>query len=249
MEKAAEPDQVYFSEAVRTSIPKAEIPCDYVGEFEFKGIPEKVRLYKTAFSNTPIVRDRVALVNTNFVGLSALSEKYTWDVIQPMVDETVGIILSASRAFGGTKRDTNSGRCFLSFESVGNAISAISKWNKDINNIEDIGGQNVKIEIRSSIHWGTLHVMRNTIMGKDMHIAETLCALGYGNEILLTQPVVDAAKAENVSTNNIIGIPLSSLRQCSSRKKWTDKYSELKIYKIDLDALTVNKKDEEKSSK
>jgi len=103
MEKAAEPDQVYFSEAVRTSIPKAEIPCDYVGEFEFKGIPEKVRLYKTAFSNTPIVRDRVALVNTNFVGLSALSEKYTWDVIQPMVDETVGIILSASRAFEGIK--------------------------------------------------------------------------------------------------------------------------------------------------
>lgn len=234
MEKQAEPDQVYFSEAVKTSIPRAEIPYDFVGSFEFKGIHGKVNIYKSSFSNTPVIRDRVALVNTNFVGLSDLSDKYTWDVIQPVVDDAVGIVLSSCREFGDNKRGTNSGRCFLSFNSITDAINAITKWTNDLNNLDIKNKNNINVKMRTSVHWGTLHVMRNTIMGKDMHITEVLCALGFGDEILLTEPAVNAAKAENLNTYQMIRIPVLELRVCSSRSKWQNKFENINIYKIDL---------------
>ena len=115
MEKTATPDEVYFSETVRRIIPQAEIPHESVGQFEFKGIPEKAQIYRTCFGQTPVVRERVALVQTNFVDVPGLAEAHGWDIVHPVLDEATDAIVTNTRLNGGTNRGVMQIGCFLSF--------------------------------------------------------------------------------------------------------------------------------------
>ena len=46
IESVTPPGEIYLSESVNMSVNKAEVQTDFVGEFELKGIKEKVQLYR-----------------------------------------------------------------------------------------------------------------------------------------------------------------------------------------------------------
>ncbi len=234
LEKAANVDEVYFSEAVRLMLPGGEIPHERVGEFEFKGIPGRVWVYRTCYGQTPIVRERVALLQTNFVGVQGLADEFGWEAVHPVLDEMTGTIAEATRAQGGTSWGALQVGSFLTFARLMPALHAVRAWTATSAQIE-CGQLTRRLpKVRSALHWGTLHVMKHTIMGRDIDLVRTLAALGAGEEVLLTADAVRVAEDEGMPRAWFRTIDPAKLRDCGSRTRWVGKFQAPPVYAIDL---------------
>lgn len=236
MEKAAAADEVYFSSTVRDVIPRAEVPHEYVGSYEFKGLPEKVEIYRTCFGQTPVVRERTVLVQTNFVGANDLAERYGWDFVHPVLDAITTVIIDAVRGHGGTNRGVMQTGAFLTFRSVRQALDAVREWTDRAVQVRPQNQPEQEFLVRVAIHWGTLHVMKHTMMGEDIDVLRTLVPLGFGHEALLTGAAVDAAFAEGLPASEFMATGTDQLRECGSKDRWLRRFSHIPLYRIECHA-------------
>ncbi|OGY42801.1 MAG: hypothetical protein A2Y67_03695 [Candidatus Buchananbacteria bacterium RBG_13_39_9] len=70
IEAIAEPNEVYFTEAVYLTMNKNEIPTAEVGHRKLKGIPEEIKVYKVMSEQTNLIRaklkrEQMAMANAN----------------------------------------------------------------------------------------------------------------------------------------------------------------------------------------
>lgn len=70
IEAIAEPNEVYFTEAIYLTMNKNEIPTAEVGHRKLKGIPEEIKVYKVMSEQTNLIRaklkrEQMALANAN----------------------------------------------------------------------------------------------------------------------------------------------------------------------------------------
>jgi class 3 adenylate cyclase len=196
MEKIATADEVYLSEVVRSIVPRAEVPTELAGTYEFKGIGDQIPVYRTCFGTSPVVRERLVLVHINFVGVQRLADEFGWDTVHPRLDEITARIIASTREAGGTNRGVGETGCLLSFPSVGSALGAYTHWATAAAETKAPPARCFSVGVRCAIHWGTLNVMRFTVMGRDIEVVRTLAALGTEQQILLTAAAVDCARAE-----------------------------------------------------
>lgn len=227
MEKAAEPDEVYFSEAVRMLLNPAEIPWEPVGDFEFHGITGRVRLYRTAFGQTPVVRERAVLVQTNFVSVQDLADAHGWDVAHPALDAATGALLEAARRHGGTNRGTLQLGSFFTFPDVSSCLSALGEAADAIRSIRMDGDG---VGVRVGVHVGTLHIMRHTMMGRDIDITRTIAALGGAGDVLFTGAAIAAGQGENAPLPGVGPLGLADLRECGSKRRWLSRYADMPVF-------------------
>ncbi len=232
MEKVAEPEEVYFSEAVRLVISGAEIPYELVGEFEFKGITNTAKVYRTCFGQSPVVREQVALVQTNFVGVLDLADKLGWDAVHPTLDRITGRVVEAARLRGGTTRGTLQVGTFQTFDGLKPALQAVQAWTAELTGSDLARVADTTISVRVGIHWGTLHVMRHTMMGRDIEVVRTLSALAFGGEALLTGLAVEVGVAEGLQATLFQIIDASLLRECGSKRRWLDRFHETPVFAV-----------------
>lgn len=237
MEKAAEADEVYFSEAVRRVISGAEIPYEVVGDFEFKGIKEAATVYRTCFGQSPVVRERVALVQTNFVGVHDLADEYGWDRVHPTLDRITAAILEAARLQGGTTRGTLQVGTFQTFDGLKPALKAVQAWTAELTSSDLPRVGDTTVRVRVGIHWGTLHVMRHTMMGIDIDVTRMLSALAFGAEALLTGSAVEVAVSEGVQATLFHILEASQLRECGSKGRWLQRFHEIPAFAVKFDDL------------
>lgn len=233
MEKAAAAEEVYFSATVRGVIPHAEVPHEYVGSYEFKGLPEKMEIYRTCFGQTPVVRERTVLVQTNFVGANDLAERYGWDFVHPVLDAITTAVIDATRLHGGTSRGVMQTGSFLTFRSVKQALAAVREWTEQASQLRPQGDADKEFLVRVAIHWGTLHVMKHTMMGEDIDVLRTLAPLGFGHEVLMTGVAVDAAVAEGCPAHDFVATDIAFLRDCGSRTRWIRRFPNIPVFKVE----------------
>ena len=236
MEKVAQPDEVYFSSTVRESIPRSEVSSEFVGDFEFKGLPDKIKVYRSCFGQTPIVRERTIFVQTNFVHVNQLADELGWDVVHPAFDDITAAIIAATRKHGGTNRGVMQTGCFLTFETVERALAAAVEWQDGIERVRHRHKRD-DIAVRTAIHRGTLHLMRYTLMGEDIDVVRTLAALGFGDDILITGAALNSIVELNGKTM-FREESAQNLRDCNSRKRWAEKFSSITVYRSDLQAAS-----------
>ena len=235
IEKVAQPDEVYFSSTVRGAIPRSEVPSELVGEFEFKGLPEPTSIYKSCFGQTPIVQEQTILVQTNFAHTNQLADELGWDVVHPILDEITAAIIDAARRNTGINRGVMQTGCFLTFQSVENALTAATEWQAVVT---DVNRRifNGRFAVRTAIHRGTLHLMRYTMMGEDIDIIRTLSVTGHGHDVLITEPAAVSMNKEHhgYSINPVKPV---ELRECNSRMRWVNKYQSIPIYRTVISTL------------
>jgi hypothetical protein len=70
IEAIAEPNEIYFTEAVYLTMNKNEIPTAEVGHRKLKGIPEEIKVYKVMSEQTNLIRaklkrEQMAIANAN----------------------------------------------------------------------------------------------------------------------------------------------------------------------------------------
>lgn len=237
MEKAASPDEVYFSETVRQLLSRAEIPHERAGEYEFKGIEGRAVVYRTCFGQTPVVRERITLAHTAFVGVQDLADRLGWDAVHPVLDAATGAIIEATRKSGGTNRGVTPVGCLLSFPDVRSALLAARGWTETLAALPAASVPRDEIKVRAALHWGTLHVMKYTMMGRDLDILRTLVALGEGEEILFTEDAAQVALAEGLAQGLLAPVPADHLRESASRSRWARKFAGTPIHKLPLARL------------
>lgn len=239
MEKAADSGEVYFSEAVRRVMGPGEIPYEPVGEFEFKGISEKARIYRTCFGQTPVVRERVVLVQTNFVGVQELADQFGWDVVHPVLDRCTDMMLEAVRRQEGTNRGALQIGCFFTFNAVKSCLRAVKDWDSALSQLETGRLAHEVVKIRVGVHLGTLHVMKHTMMGQDIDMVRTLSALGSGDQILLTDAAVDTAGTEGIPYTALVPFGASEMRNCGSKRRWLARYPAATVFELKLNNLAT----------
>lgn len=224
MEKSAQTDEVYFSDAVRLLVSRAEIPFERVGKFAYKGVAEPVALYRTCFGNSPVVRERLALVQTNFTHIQDVADRFGWDATHPVAEQITAGIIDVARALGGTNRGVSLTGCTVTFERVGDALRAARAW--EVKRRQAFRGSKIRpslLRVRTGIHWGTVHVLKYTMMGLDLDVVRTLAPLGDGREILMTGDAMQVARKEGVA-RGFRAIRTARLRECRSREAWSAKF-------------------------
>ena len=232
MEKVAQPDEVYFSSTVRESIPRSEVSSEFVGDFEFKGLPDKIRVYRSCFGQTPIVRERAIFVQTNFVHVNQLADEFGWDAVHPTLDDITAAIIGATRKHGGTNRGVMQTGCFLTFETVEDALAAVAEWQTEIERSRKKWKRG-EFSVRTAIHRGTLHLMRYTMLGEDIDVVRTLAALGFGDDILITAAALNSI-SDGKSKAAFLEEAVENLRECNSRKRWAEKFTSIAVYRKGL---------------
>jgi class 3 adenylate cyclase len=225
MEKAAQADEVYFSEAIRSILTPGEVPYEPVGEFAFSGIAEPARLFRTCFGQTPVHRERVALVQTNFTGIQDLADRHGWDAVHPALDAVTGMLLETARVRGGTNRGTLQIGSFFTFGRIGSAVDAARAWHLALPDVPLAPLTASDVGLRVGVHVGTIHVMKHTMMGRDIDIVRTLAALGTHEDVLFSGPAADAALAEGVLETGLRTLTADDLRECGSARRWRQRYA------------------------
>lgn len=230
MEKSAQPGEVYFSDAVRLLISRAEIPFERIGTYSYKGVAEDVQLFRTCFGNTPVIREQLALVQTNFTHIQDIGDKFGWDATHPVAEKLTESIIESARTNGGTNRGVHLTGCTLTFERLADALAAVTAWQSR----RKLAFQDSKIppsqlKIRTAVHWGTIHVMKYTMMGLDLDVVRTLAPLGYGQETLISADAMEIARKEGVQ-KGFRPISPVKLRECRSRSAWISKFQSRKIF-------------------
>ena len=230
MEKVAQTDEVYFSEAICPLVSRAEIPFEPAGDFSFKGVPNPVRVYRTCFGSTPVQRERLAIVHTNFTHLQDAADQYGWDRIQPIAERITAGIIEAARARGGTNRGVGLTGCTLTFERIGDALQSAHAWEtKRQGAFSRTALRSSLLRVRIGIHWGTVHILKYTMMGRDLDVVRTLAPLGFGQEILMSGEAKHVADLEGVGAG-FRDVQLGKLRECRSRIAWQARFSKHRIY-------------------
>jgi class 3 adenylate cyclase len=230
MEKAAEPEEVYFSEAVRQLIGSGEIPYEPVGTFEFKGIEGPARIYRTCFGQSPVVREQVFLAQTNFVGVQELADRHGWDTLHPVLDAYTGVMLEAARRHGGTSRGALQIGSFFTFGALLPCLRAVRDWHDALKQFNSGGVVADALSIRVGLHQGTLHIMKHTMMGRDIDLVRTLSVLGTSDEILLSDVAVEAARAEGVPAATFRPFGAANMRECGSKRRWLARYERTALF-------------------
>jgi class 3 adenylate cyclase len=230
MEKVAQAEEVYFSDAVRLVVSRAEIPYELEGDFSFKGVSEPVRVYRTCFGSTPVLRERLVIVQTNFAHIQDAADKFGWDRIHPLAERITAGIIDAARAHGGTNRGVGITGCTLTFEGIADALQAAHEWEaKRQQAFARTALRPGLLQVRTGMHWGTVHVLKYTMMGRDIDVVRMLTPLGFGQEILLTDDGKHAADQAGVGSR-FKEVQPEALRECRSRLAWQERFADHKIY-------------------
>jgi len=209
-------------------------------DFDFKGISERARVYRTCFGQTPVVRERVVLVQTNFASVQELADRHGWDAVHPVLDGCTGGMLEAARRHGGTNRGTLQIGSFFTFDTVVACLGAVRDWQNALAQSDRGGLESGEVRIRVGVHRGTLHVMKHTMMGRDIDVVRTLSALGSGEEILLSAAAADAARTEGLPPASFRPFGKADMRECGSKRRWLARYAETALFALphgDLGAL------------
>jgi class 3 adenylate cyclase len=230
MEKAASPGEVYLSEAVHQFLTPAEIPREFVGEFEFKGVPDKTRIYRTCFGQLPITREHVVLVHTNFASLRKLVDLHGWDRVHITIDAVTDEIIGGSRLHGGTHRGVSQRGCLVSFPTVRDAIAATHSWAARVVAINEAAG--MSLLLRTAIHFGTFSAMKYTMLGRDLDIAMTLSMLALRDRPLITAPAYEKAASEQLPGVEFSLLSTADLRPSRSKQQWLEKFSEIDVFEV-----------------
>jgi class 3 adenylate cyclase len=234
LEKVAEPGEIYFTAVVRGAIPRAEVPSELVGEYEFKGLPDRLQVFRSCFGTSPIVRHRLYLVQTNFAQTNDLADEMGWDALHPVLDEITDSIIQSTRVNGGASRGVMQTGCFLTFPTLVGALRAVDRWSCEVRKLNQSRNVSAKFRVRTGIHWGTLHLMKHTIFGKDVDVLRTLAPLGYGEEVLFTHVALAAARADGFPETTFKVISVENLRECNSRLRWIAKFSLQRVFELPL---------------
>jgi hypothetical protein len=191
-----------------------------------------MQVFRTCYGQTPVIQERTVLVQTNFVSANDLVEKYGWDFVHPVLDNMTSAIINATRANNGTNRGVMHTGCFLTFRSVKDAIAAILEWHRQIQRIKPQECKEDDFQVRVAVHLGTLHLMKHTMLGKDIDLLRTLAPLGSGKETLLTSQAVDAAIAEGCAVAEFESVENSALRDCGSKLRWDRSFSHTPVFRL-----------------
>ena len=227
------PDTACLSEVVRSIVPRGEVPTELAGTYEFKGIGDQIPVYRTCFGTSPVVRERLVLVHINFVGVQRLADEFGWDIVHPRLDEITARIIASTREAGGSNRGVGETGCLLSFPSVGSALGAYTLWAAAAAERTKPPARCFSVGVRCAIHWGRLNVMRFTIMGRDIEVVRTLAALGTDQQVLLTDPAVDCARAEGlIPSADFVALNTDDLRRCTSLSRWKSKFQDIPVYAL-----------------
>jgi len=155
-------------------------------------------------------------------------------IIHPVLDEMTGAIAEATRAQGGTSWGALQVGSFLTFAEMKPALRAVRAWTAACAQIDCARLVRGLPKVRSALHWGTLHVMKHTIMGRDIDVIRTLAALGAGDEVLLTADAVRVAEDEGIPRGWFRSIDPADLRDCGSHSRWVDKFQAPPVHAIDV---------------
>jgi hypothetical protein len=110
IEAIAEPNEVYFTEAIYLTMNKNEIPTAEVGYRKLKGIPEEIKVYKVMTEQTNLIRARLkrqqqaeahanlAKDEANIPMIAPISEGLMSDLSQPKVTEPTSSLIPQTEA-------------------------------------------------------------------------------------------------------------------------------------------------------
>jgi class 3 adenylate cyclase len=97
IEAIAEPNEVYFTEAVYLTMNKNEIPTAEVGHRKLKGIPEEIKVYKVMSEQTNLIRaklkrEQLAMANANLAKDEVnTSEKFKTDTAPEIKEKIINL--------------------------------------------------------------------------------------------------------------------------------------------------------------
>jgi len=220
LEKVATAGEVFFTEAVRMAVSRADVPHERVGAYDFKGIADEVAVYRSAFGRSPSVSERGMLVFTDVAGVLKLADAHGWDLVHPVIDGAVNEIANAAREHGGTLRAVWGDGCFLTFATARGAIDAILAWERAL------AGAPLALAISIGMHVGEVRIMRHTTMGADVHITELLCGVAKHGEVLVT----DEARAAIAEAEPGYAFGARTIDDAAS--KWHQRYGERAVWRL-----------------
>jgi hypothetical protein len=207
-----------------------------VGAFDFKGIAERAHVYRTCFGMTPVVRERVVLLQTNFVNILELADRHGWDTVHPLLDRMTESLLAAARLYGGTNRGTLQIGSFFTFNAVTPALKAVQESYRRLAEVR-LFPASESVGLRVGMHFGTMHLMKHTMMGQDIDIVRTLSALGWGTEVLLTKSAVEVAVSEGLPRSGFESFKGAQMRECGSKRRWLTRYPEIELLAVEATRL------------
>jgi class 3 adenylate cyclase len=185
------------------------------------------------------MRERLVLVQTNFTQVQTLADKHGWDTLHPVLEDMTGAIIDATRANGGTHRGVMQTGCFLTFTSCRDALAAIQGWQDAVRRV--VARSKIPpddLRVRVGIHHGTLHVMKFTLMGRDVEVVRHVATVGTGAEILWTHPAKEVATGERIEGDFVHREPMQ-LRACRERDKWIEKYADIAVFAMPLPPVSA----------
>ena len=229
LEKVAESQAVYFTDSVRQLMISSEIPHEFFGSFEFKGIAGSVKVYRSCFDSSPVNISKCALVQTNFSHVYGTARAKGWHELHPLLDQMTESVIGIARSHGGTNRGVMQTGSFLTFPNVSDALTAAGEWRDACRQLaENAGFGEDGIWIRTGVHLGELSALKYTMMGRDIDVVRMLAPAAHSGDILVT----DAAR-EEADEFELEQQEVQDLREARARDTWLNYFPDIGVFKYE----------------
>lgn len=227
LEKVAERQAVYFTDSVRQLMISSEIPHEFFGTYEFKGIGQPVEVYRSCFETSPVNISKCALVQTNFSHVYGTARAKGWRELHPLLDQMTDTVIGIARSHGGTNRGVMQTGSFLTFPKVTDALLAAAEWRDTCQQLAEKAGFGANgIWIRTAVHSGEFSALKYTMMGRDIDVVRMLAPAAHAGDILVTEAAREEADGFALQKQTE-----QDLREARARQTWLNYFSEMKLYK------------------
>lgn len=167
IEAITPPNEIYLSHAVYLTLIKKEINIDFVGDYKFKGIDNKEKVYRIDLGyKTLIINDTYVLFSdiANFVDIAV-----NLPLFEKVLDGSDLLFQYVEKNYDGNIVNISGDAYIMRFSEIENLFNALKYlydgWSLlcEHNNIPN--------KLRLGCHKGKIQIYRSAIMGKTFNIA------------------------------------------------------------------------------
>jgi len=171
IEDITPPDEIYLSESAFLTLRAKNVNLEFVGEFEFKGITGKQKIYRVILGRKTLVLENQFIMFTDLESFTPILENNNYELFENNIDKADIMFQNVMKKYNGCIRNVIGDSYIITFNAIRDLINSINYindyWTKACNEYR-------LNRIRLGCHKDTVNIYRSCIAGDGFNIGARL---------------------------------------------------------------------------
>ena len=178
IEEITPPNEIYLSHAACLTLIKKEINIDIVGDYKFKGIDNKEKVYRIELGYKTQIIDNIYVLFSDIANFADIAANF--QLMEKVLDGSDLLFQYVDKNYDGNIRQIIGDAYVMTFTDIENFFNALKYLYNGWSTL--CKKNNIPNKLRLGCHKGKIQIYRSAMMGVTFNIAATLESYAIGTK-------------------------------------------------------------------